>query len=102
MRTYLDLVDRYANVAGDPTRAGVAAVVQTTDILRPRGPAAVIEHFEKLLPEVKNEAVARAIRLQLVDLYRQTQQVDKAVSELSGLIRSAPPGTGSGATPPGR
>jgi hypothetical protein len=90
MRGYLDLVERYQKVAADPTAAAVAAVVQTADILRPRGPQAVIDHFEKLLPEVKNEAVARAIRLQLIDQYRQTQQPDKAVEQLSSLIRAAP------------
>lgn len=101
MRIYLDLVDRYARIARDPTQAGVAAVVQTADVLKPRGAAAVIEHFEKLLPEVKNEAVARAIRLQLVDLYRQTQQADKAVTQLSELIKTAPAGSGAAEATPG-
>jgi hypothetical protein len=101
MRVYLDLVDRYSRVARDPTQAGVAAVVQTADILKPRGAQAVIDHFEKLVPEVKNEAVARAIRLQLIDLYRQTQQADKAVEQLSELIKSAPAGSGMETSPAG-
>lgn len=100
MRAYLDLVDRYSRLSRDPTTAAVAAVVQTADVLRPRGAQAVIEHYEKLLPEVKNDAVARAIRLQLVDLYRQTQQADKAVAQLTELIKAAP--AGAEPAPPAR
>lgn len=100
MRGYLDLVDRYSRLSRDPTAAAVAAVVQTADVLRPRGAQAVIDHFEKLLPEVKNEAVARAIRLQLVDLYRQTQQGEKALDQLSQLIKGAPAGPAADAASP--
>jgi hypothetical protein len=36
--------------------------------------------------------VARAIRLQLVDLYRQSNQPEKALTLLADLIKSAPAG----------
>jgi hypothetical protein len=86
MKQYLDLVDRYATVSRDPTTAGIAAVVAATDTLRPRGSDAAIDYFTKLLPDVKNEAVTRAIRAQLADLYKQSGQQDKALEQLKMLI----------------
>src|SRR5688572_5467959 len=47
MRGYLDLVERYTRLSRDPAAGGIAAVVATRDILMPRGPQAVIEHFDK-------------------------------------------------------
>lgn len=88
MRNYLELVDRYSKIANDPSTAGVAAVISTADILRPQGPKAIIEHFQKLLPDVKDPAVERAIRLQLADMYRQTQEPALAIEQLSHLIKA--------------
>src|SRR5262245_50160457 len=62
MRGYLDVVDRYTRLARDPVAAGIGAVITANDILRPRGADAAIDYFNKILPEVKNEAVQRAIR----------------------------------------
>jgi hypothetical protein len=90
MRNYLELVDRYSKLSADPTSTAVAAVITMTDILRPRGPQAVIEKLEKMLPEAKNVTVERAIRLQLSDFYRQTNQPEKAIEQLDALIKAAP------------
>ncbi|HEX2973435.1 MAG TPA: hypothetical protein VHP11_13960, partial [Tepidisphaeraceae bacterium] len=49
-----------------------------------------VEFFEKLLPQVKNEAVRRAIQLQLTELYKAAGQQDKAMEQLESLIISAP------------
>jgi thioredoxin-like negative regulator of GroEL len=97
MKQYLDLVDRYAAVARDPTNAGIAAVVAAVDTLRPRGSDAAIDYFNKLLPDVKDQAVARAIKAQLADLYRQSGQQDKALDELKGLIVNPNGDAGGGA-----
>ena len=67
MRAYLEVVDRYAKVSSDPSTSGIAAVIAARDTLKPRGADAAIEYFTKLLPEVKNESVARCIRAQLAD-----------------------------------
>jgi hypothetical protein len=99
LRGYLDAVDRYAKLSRDSVTSGIAAVVATNDILRPRGTSGAIEYFTKVLPDVKNEAVQRAIRLQLVDLYRAAGQQDKALDELQKMM-TAPP-AGAEPTPPG-
>jgi hypothetical protein len=90
MRTYLDIVDHYAKVSSDPTTAGIAAVISAAEVLRPRGPDAAIEYFNKILPEVKNESVARAIREQLAELYKAAGQQDKSLDQLHTLITGAP------------
>jgi hypothetical protein len=86
LRNYLDVVDRYSKIANDPTTSGVAAVVAAADVLKPKGPEAAINYFTKILPGVKNGAVRRAIHSQLADLYKASQQSDKALEELSLLI----------------
>ena len=90
MRGYLDAVDRYARLAHDPQMSGIAAVVQAADILKPRGADAGIEYFTKILPEVKSPAVARAIRIQLVDLYKAAGKQDQAMEQLKQLILATP------------
>lgn len=92
LRGYLDAVDRYAKLSRDSVTSGIAAVVATADILRPRGTNAAIDHFNKMLPQVKNEAVQRAIRLQLVDLYKASGQQDKAMEILEQLMIAPPAG----------
>jgi hypothetical protein len=80
------MVSQYSKLAGDPEATGVAAVVSASDVLRRKGPQAAIDYFTKLLPDVKQDAVKRAIRLQLVDLYKASRQDDKALEQLSNLI----------------
>lgn len=86
MRGYLDLVDRYSRMSRDPVSSGVAAVVMAADVLKPKGPQAAIDYFNKVLPDVKNPTVQRAIHLQLADLYKQSQQPDKALDELKAVM----------------
>jgi hypothetical protein len=90
MRTYLEIVDRYSQISSNPTTAGIAAVVSAAEVLKPQGPQAGIEYFNKILPEVKNEAVARAIRAQLAELYKAAGQQDKSLEQLHALITESP------------
>ena len=96
MRGWLDIVDRYARMSRDPVAAGVAAVIAADDLFRNKPPEQAIEYFGKLLSEVKNEAVQRAIRLQLVELYGKSNQPDKALEQLRLLMIAAPAGGGGG------
>jgi hypothetical protein len=91
LRGYLDAVDRYTRLARDPSVAGIAAVVQTADLLRGRGADAGIDYFNKLLPEVKDPAIQRAIRVQLIELYKQANKPDQALEQLKTLMTGAAP-----------
>jgi thioredoxin-like negative regulator of GroEL len=90
MLNYLEIVERYGKITKDGTSAGVAAVIAANDLLRPAGNKAAIEFFTKMLEETKNDTVKRAIRLQLVDLYRLTGDRDKALEHLKILMTEAP------------
>jgi hypothetical protein len=85
-------VDRYSQLTTDATNMAVAAVLQASELLKPRGAEAQIQYFEQLLPQVKNETVRRAIRLQLIDAYKQANNPERALDELQTLITSAPKG----------
>jgi thioredoxin-like negative regulator of GroEL len=91
MRSYLEVVDHYTKVSTDPTSAGIAAVIAAADVLKPRGADAAIQYFTKILPEVKDQSISRAIRAQLADLYKQSGQQDKALDQLHTLITGSTP-----------
>ena len=63
------------------------------EILKPKGADAAIAYFTKVLPQVKNEAVQRAIRVQLADLYKAAGQGDKALEQYEAMMTSAPAGS---------
>jgi thioredoxin-like negative regulator of GroEL len=89
MEKYLYVIDHVARVSENPTNAGIAGVLGASDLMKNK-PQDAIDYFTKLLPEVKNEAVRRAIRLQLADLYKKTDQPDKSLEQLKELIIAAP------------
>ena len=87
MRGYIELVSRYTELSSDPTKAAISAVVTAGDLLRAKGNDTAIAYFEKLLPEVQgDESVNRAVRLQLVELYKASGQTDQALEQLRILI----------------
>jgi predicted negative regulator of RcsB-dependent stress response len=90
-RGYMGLVAGYIELSRDSSGAGIASVLTAADVLKPRGNAAAIEYFNNLLPNVKDPAIDRAIRLQLVDLYRATNQSDEALKHLEKLITADAP-----------
>lgn len=105
MRYYFDVVDRYARLAHDPQLAGISAVVAAGDILRPRGADVAIAYYEKVLPEAKIPAVQRAIRLQLVDLYKVAGKQDQALEQLRLMMtaeQGSEPVSPQPPPPPGR
>lgn len=89
MEKYLYVVDHVARLSDNPTASGVAAVLSADDLLKGK-PQDAIDYFTKILPEVKNDSVRRAIRLQLADLYKKTNQPEKALEQLTELMTSAP------------
>ena len=89
LRGYIDLVESMSRLSKDPNAAGVAAVISAADVLKPRGPDAAIDYFNKLLPDTKSPAVQRAIRIQLIDLYKASGQQEKALDQVRTLVTGA-------------
>jgi hypothetical protein len=100
LRGYFGVVEAFTRLSRDPTHAGIAAVISAGDILKPRGTDAGIDYFTKLLPETKNPAVQRAIRVQLAELYKQAGKQDEALKQLRELITSTTGDEPAPARPP--
>ncbi|MCC6423539.1 MAG: hypothetical protein IT447_08685 [Phycisphaerales bacterium] len=88
LRGYIDVVGRLAQLAKDPSAAGVAAVIVANDALKKQGPTALIAFFSEILPDVKDPAIARAIRIQLADAYKNAGKPDEALKQLRILMTS--------------
>lgn len=88
LRGYIDVVGRLAQLAKDPSAAGVAAVIVANDALKKQGPAALIAFFTKVLPDVKDPAIVRAIHIQLADAYKNAGRTDQALEQLRILMTS--------------
>jgi hypothetical protein len=80
----------YASIALDPASSGVSAVNTASDLLKAQGPDAAIQYFTSVLDATHNFAVARMIRFQLVDLYRQANRPDMALAVLKDIIVETP------------
>ncbi len=89
---FLGFMQDYSKLTSDPSASGVFAVMQAKEILEKRGSDAVVNYFTKILPDVKNESVQRAIHLQLADVYKNAGQGDKALDELKAVMTAAPAG----------
>jgi 2-iminoacetate synthase ThiH len=87
---YMMMVEQSARMSRDASTSGVAAVIMAGDLMKKKGPEATIKYYTDLLSDVKDPAVERAIRFQLVELYKRTDQSDKALSELTRLITGKP------------
>jgi len=84
MNDLLTLVDNYHKIASDPSAAGVAAAMGAGDHFQ--NPKEAIAWYEKVLPNVKDEVIVRAIHLQLADLYKKTGDHEKALAQLEWLM----------------
>lgn len=94
---FLYLIDHFARLSENPTSAGIGAVLEAAEVLKDR-PQDAITYFNNALPDVKNESVRRVIRLQLAELYRRTNQPDKALDQLREVMILAPAGAPPHAT----
>lgn len=88
MRDLLGLIDDVNKIAASPSMSGVMAVMGAKDQLKNNEEA--IAFLEKLLPQVNDPVVQRAIRIQLSDYYKNTGQRDKAIQQLERLIVNRP------------
>ncbi len=80
----MDLVQTSAEVADSETASGVAAVFAIEDYLG-NGEEA-IEFFEERVDETESDAIRRAVRIKLSELYEQNGRSDDAVEQLAILI----------------
>ncbi|MEM9916327.1 MAG: hypothetical protein AAF911_15335 [Planctomycetota bacterium] len=83
----LELVLTYEEIANDPGKAGVAAVMAVEEHVQEASEAAAL--FEEMLPQVTNPTVERAIRLKLVDVYGEMDQPEKSIEQLKLLIKGS-------------
>lgn len=80
----LEVVLSVHEIADKSSVAGVAAVLAVEEHFE--GPAESAAFLEGLLPKVADPTVARAIRLQLVDFYAESDQPEKSRAQLEMLI----------------
>ena len=92
LRGYLDLVDRYSVVAKDRSQSGVAAVLYAREVGKSLPPDEAVAYYTGMLPDVKDDAVRRAIRFELVELYLHGPKPDraKAMDQLRMVITEMP------------
>jgi hypothetical protein len=91
---YLQLSHDFTALNKDPAGVSVAAVFAAKDVLK-ANPEQAIRFFQQILPEVKNEVVGRAIKVELIDLYNEEHDSEKALSQIQDLITDAPPDAGA-------
>lgn len=80
----IELINEYKEVADDPTSAGIAALFSIEDHAGSVDKA--ISGLEDILPDVKDPALRRAIRLKLVEFYGQKGENQKALAQIKLLI----------------
>lgn len=80
----LTLVGDFTKIVESPAGAGVTATMSLDDHFK--APAEAIAFLEKVLPNVKEVPVQRAIRIKLADLYKKTGQHEKAIEQLERLM----------------
>lgn len=88
MSRLLNLVGDFTKIAESPSAAGIAATMALDDHFKT--PAEAIAFLERVLPQAKDPAVQRAIRIKLADLYKKSAQPQKAVEQLERLITGQP------------
>ncbi len=80
------LLEQTASIAKDPETSAVWAVDQAADMLKGQPAQTAVDYFQGMLYQVKNHSVQRAIRFQLVSLYRSMDRQDKATEQLNELM----------------
>jgi thioredoxin-like negative regulator of GroEL len=80
------LLEQTASIAKDPETAGIWAVDQAADMLKEQQPQTAADYFQRMLYQAKGRGVQRAIRFQLVSIYRAMNREDKATEQLEELM----------------
>ena len=88
MDSYLEVSERFVNLAASPDASVYFAIEGTFEIYEERGEGrAAIPHLQQILEQYgDNRTIRTLIRFRLRDLYRDTQQSELALKELEAII----------------
>jgi hypothetical protein len=88
MKDYLDVSEFWMTMLSEPDLAAFLVAEGITEIYEEKGDkAGAIPELEKMLVKYeKNATVVRAIRFKLRDIYKETGQTDKALSQLRAIL----------------
>jgi len=89
MSQYLTLTDQAVNVAKSPDASVFLAIEGIYEIYEQRRDApGAVKHLVRLLDQYgSNQAVRNMIRLKLRDIYKETNDAEKALEQLELIIR---------------
>ncbi|MEO0965145.1 MAG: hypothetical protein AAFY08_08490 [Planctomycetota bacterium] len=79
----MDIVEQMTEVAKDPDASAIAAIISVSDHHDEREQ---VEFLEGVLQETSSETVRRAIRMQLIEVYKHSDRMDKAAEQARMLI----------------
>jgi len=82
------MMQQMVTIAQSESASAVAAAIAAGEMLKSSGPEQAVEYLEKMLKEVKDPAVKRAIRFQLADNYKNSGQQEKALEQYELLMKS--------------
>ena len=83
-QSMLELMDQIADIAADPSKAGVMAVMSAED--RFESPRALAEFLEEMADQTEDHTVRRAIAIKLNEIYGDHDQIEPAREQLRKLI----------------
>lgn len=81
----IEMIGRMKHTCFDPEAAAIVAIGGIRDDV-PREPRQVIDDLEKALTQTKTLGLRNAIRLQLRDLYRETDKPEKVLEHLHQML----------------
>jgi predicted negative regulator of RcsB-dependent stress response len=86
MQTFVDTIQKLSDLAKDPVASGVAAAMDAKDQLAKVSPSSASSFLEETLRDAKQPAIRRAIRMQLIDIYKNTGNVEDAKKHLKAIM----------------
>lgn len=83
----MDIIDQVTATASDPDAAAVSAVLSVEELAE--SDAEQAEMLSGMLDDARSGTVERAIRMRLIDVYRHSDQPEKALEQVRLLVTGA-------------
>jgi lipopolysaccharide biosynthesis regulator YciM len=85
-------IQQEATIAKDPEAMGIYAVQKAVELMQDQNQTVdqQSDALQKMLYDTKSHAVAREIRLRLIELYRKAGRADKAMEQIQALVTEQP------------